>query len=195
MTQSTCVSSRLPKGYWMNQKLMSCLVALGSVALIGCAESPGDAAPQVKSVVATTTEQTLLGSLNEVRQKSGKAPLTVSSTLSGLARGESDAAAAAGRIPGDTTASLSRRSGFPTVGKLQGALKDRGPQSGKGFVEYWAEGNSVTVMGDWSKVGVGVSKSSDGRLFAVVVLGSLGSGSGGSSLMQPAFRRSGLQRR
>ncbi len=175
---------------------MACLVALGPMILIGCAGSPGGssstASPEAPNVVATSTEQTLLSSLNTERRNAGKSELKVSSKLAGLARGESDAAAAEGKIPGDTTARLSARSGFGTVGKLQGALKDRGPQTGAGFVEYWAKGERETIVEDWSNVGVGVSKSADGRLFAVVVLGSLGSAGGGSSLMRPAMTPGGF---
>jgi uncharacterized protein YkwD len=179
----------------MSLKTMACLAALGPMFLIGCAGSPGEsagAAPEAANVVATNTEQTLLSSLNAERRKAGKSELKISSKLTGLARGESDAAAAAGKIPGDTTASLVARSGYGTVGKLQGALKDRGPQTGAGFIEYWAKGEAETVLDDWSNVGVGVSKSADGRLFAVVVLGSLGSGGGGTSLMRPAMSPGGF---
>jgi uncharacterized protein YkwD len=175
----------------MNGKWIAGLMALSSTLIVGCASSNhGSAAPEAQDVAATPTEQALLASLNAERRKTGKTELTISPKLAGLARGESDAAAASGQIPGDTTAVLKARSGFGTVGKLQGALKDRGTQTGAGFVEYWSKGQRETLLDSWSKVGVGVSKSSDGRLFAVVVLGSIGGG--GASLMQPAMSPGGF---
>lgn len=157
------------------------------MVLIGCAGSPGGTngtgEAGVKEVVATGTEESLLAALNAERRAAGKAGLTASPVLAGLARGESDAAAAAARIPGDTTESLKSRSGFSSVGKLQGVLKDRGPSTGKGFVDYWAKGQGELLLDDWGKVGVGISKAADGRLFAVVILGS--ESGGGSMLMNP----------
>lgn len=175
----------------MNGKTIACLAALGSLFLIGCAgssSSSGAAVAEVKEVAATGTEQSLLAALNAERRTAGKAELTVSPKLAGLARRESDAAAASAQIPGDTTAVLKARSGFGSVGKLQGALKDCGTQTGKGFVDYWAKGQREMLLDDWSKVGVGVSKAADGRLFAIIVLGS----AGGSSLMHPAMSPSGF---
>ena len=162
--------------------------------LIGCAAGSRStnttATAEVRDVAATGTEQALLASLNAERRKLGKAEVTVSSALAGLARGESDAAATSGRTPGDTTTVLIERSGFGTVGKLQGALKDRGTQTGNGFVEYWSKSDREMLLDDWSKVGVGVSKATDGRLFAIVIFGNVGGG--GGSLMQPAMRPGGF---
>lgn len=173
----------------MNEKTMACWVTLGAMFLTGCGGSPDSghaaAVADVKVVAATGTEQALLAALNAERQKSGKSDVKVSSTLAGLARGESAAAAASGKIPGDTTARLKARSGFGSIGKLQGALKDRGTQTGKAFVDYWAKGEREMLLDTWSMAGVGVSKATDGRLFAVVVLGN--AGGGGSSLMHPAM--------
>ncbi len=149
------------------------------MVLIGCAGSSnnnGATVTAVKEVAATSTEQTLFAALNAERRTAGKGELTISPKLAGLARRESDAAAASEKIPGDTTAALKARSGFGSVGKLQGALKDRGAPTGKGFVDYWAKGEREMLLDDWSMVGVGVSKAADGRLFAVVVLGSAGGG-------------------
>ena len=179
----------------MNGKTIACLAALGSVVLSGCAGSSGGsngtAAASAKDVTATGTEQSLLAALNAERQAAGKSALTVSPALAGLARGESDAAAASGQVPGDTTAALRSRSGFGGVGKLQGALKDRGTATGKGFVDYWTKGQRGLLVDDWSKVGVGVTKSTqDDRLFAVVIFGS--EAGGGSSLMDPGLAPSGF---
>lgn len=177
----------------MNRKTIACLAALGPWVLIGCAgrsNNSGAAVAAVKEVAATSTEQSLLAALNAERRTAGKGELTVSSKLAGLARRESDAAAASEQIPGDTTAELKARSGFGSVGKLQGALKDRGTLTGKGFVDYWAKGQRQMLLDAWSMVGVGVSKAADGRLFAVVVLGS--AGGGGSSLMNPAMSPGGF---
>ena len=176
----------------MMGKSIACLMALSSLLMVGCASSNhGSPAPEVRDVAATPTEQALLVSLNAERRRAGKAELTISAKLASLVRGESNAAAATARIPGDTTEMLRVRSGFGTVGKLQGVLKDRGTQTGAGFVEYWSKGQRETLLDSWSKVGVGVSKSSDGRLFAVAILGSIGRG-GGSSLMHPAMSPSGF---
>ncbi len=98
-------------------------------------------------------------------------------------------AAASARLPGDTAERLRVRSGFGTLGKLQGVLKDRGAQTGAGFIDYWSKGERDTVLDSWSQVGVGISKSSDGRLLAIVLLGSYG---GGGSLMQPALPPGGF---
>ncbi len=178
----------------MNRKVMICLTALGSVLLIGCtgisAGTNGAAGTGLKEVEATGTEQALLAALNAARRAAGKAEVAVSPALARLARKESDAAAATGKLPGDTTASLKSRSGFGSVGKLQGALKDGGTATGKGFVDYWAKSPRRMLLEDWSKVGVGISKVSDGRLFAVVVFGN--EGRGGSSLMDPAMSPSGF---
>ena len=177
----------------MNGKTIASLAALGSMFLIGCAGSSNNnsaSATAVKEVAATPTEQALFASLNAERRTAGKTELTISPKLAGLARRESDAAATSAQIPGDTTAELKARSGFGTVGKLQGVLKDRGTQTGAGFVEYWSKGQRETLLDNWSKVGVGVSKSTDGRLFAVVVLGS--GGGSGASLMQPAMSPGGF---
>lgn len=178
----------------MNGKTIVFLAALGSVVLIGCAGNSsgtsGAAAAGVKEVSATGTEQSLLAALNAERQAAGKSALAVSPVLAGLARGESDAAAAAGQIPGDTLAALKSRSGFGSVGKLPGVLKDRGTATGKGFVGYWAKDQRGMLLDDWSKVGVGISKAADGRLFAVLIFG--GAGGGGSSLMDSPIAPSGL---
>lgn len=174
----------------MNSKWIAGLMALSSTLIIGCADSTHPStAPEVKNVAATPAEQTLLASLNAERRKAGKSELTTSSKLAGLARGESDSAAASARLPGNTTEMLRIRSGFGTVGKLQGILKDRGTGTGAGFVEYWSKGERDTMLDSWSQVGVGISKSSDDRLFAVVVLGSYG---GGGSLMQPGLPPGGF---
>lgn len=172
-----------------------CLAALGLVVLSGCAGSASGshspAAAGVKEVTATGTEQALLAALNAERQAAGKTALTVSPVLAGLARGESDAAAASAspQFPGSSTEALSSRSGFGLVGKLKGVLKDRGTPTGKGFVDYWAKDQRDLLLDDWSKVGVGISKAADGRLFAVVIFGS---GASGGSLMNPGMAPSGL---
>lgn len=180
----------LPQDIPMNGKAIAFLTALGSMVLIGCAGSSNSShdsaeVAQVKEVAATGTEQTLLAALNAERRTAGKGELTISPKLAGLARRESDAAAVSQHIPGNTTAELKARSGFGSIGKLQGALKDRGTQTGKAFVDYWAKGEREMLLDAWSMVGVGVSKAADGRLFAVVVLGN--AGGGGLSLMHPAM--------
>jgi len=180
----------------MNHNKMVCLGALGSMFMIGCAGTPGASDSGVVSeetnVVATSTEQTLITSLNAERRKAGKPGVKVSSKLTSLARGESDSAAAAAQVPGFTSDSLAARSGFGSLSKLHGILKDRGPQTGAVFVEYWAKSEAATLLDDWSDVGVGVSKSADGRLFAIVILGSARSGGGGPLLMNPGMSPAGL---
>ncbi len=185
----------------MNRKTVACWVVLASVVLSSCAGSGSGiasgspsapaAGASVKEVTATGTEQALLAALNAERQAAGKTVLTVSPVLAGLARGESDAAAASAsaQFPGSSTDTLRSRSGFGLVGKLKGVLKDRGTPTGKGFVDYWAKDQRDLLLDDWSKVGVGISKAADGRLFAVAVFGS---GVGGSSLMNPGMAPSGL---
>lgn len=194
--EPSCVLESLHDSDRMNYKTMVCLGSLGSMFLIGCAGNPGAsggvAGQEAANVMASSTEQTLLSSLNAERRKAGKPELKVSSKLAGLAREESDAAAATAKVPGHTSASLVARSGFGSVSKLYGILKDRGPQTGGVFVEYWAKDESATVLDDWSNVGVGVSKSADGRLFAIVLLGSHRSGGGGSLLMNPGMSPGGF---
>lgn len=189
----SCVCRRLPVNEMMNGKTIACLAILGPLVLIGCAGSSSDprgaTAAEINEVAATGTEQAVVSALNAERRAAGKAELTVSPVLTRLARGESDAAAATARLPGDTTAVLQARSGFHSLGKLQGVLKDRGAATGKAFVDYWAQGSRGMVMDDWGKVGVGASKAADGRLFAVVVLG--GAGGRGSSLMNPGMPPNG----
>lgn len=178
----------------MNGKTIAFLAVLGPMVLIGCAGSSsgtnGTVVAEAREVAATGTEQSLLAALNAERRNAGKAELTVSTTLARLARGESDEAAASAQILSDTTAVLKARSGFGSVGKLQGILKDRGTPTGKGFVDYWAKGQRDMLLDAWSNVGVGVSKAADGRLFAVVVFGS--AGGVGSSLMHPAMSPGGF---
>lgn len=181
----------------MSHQTIACWAVLSAVVLTGCAGSsteagnPGSAG--VRKVAATGTEQSLLSALNSERRAAGKAEVEISTVLCGLAREESDTAAASVRIPGDTTAALRSRSGFGSIGKLQGVLQDRGPATGQGFIEHWSRSQRGMMLDEWSKAGMGVSKAADGRLFAVVILGNEGSGSGGStSLMNPAMSPGGL---
>ena len=174
----------------MNFKWIAGLMALSFPFIVGCA-SPNTAsvAPEVKDVTATSTERALLTSLNVERRKAGKAELTISTKLTGLARGESDMAATSAQLSNNAPDMLRVRSGFGTIGKLQGALKDRGTETGAGFVEYWSKGQRETLLDEWSSVGVGISKTPDGRLFAIVLLGRHG---GGGSLMNPAMLPGGF---
>ena len=182
----------------MNGKTIVCLAALVPVVLSGCAGTSGDtrrgamAGVETNNVVATDTEQSLLSALNAERRAAGRGQLAVSPVLARLARSESDSAAAAARIPGNTTPTLRMKSGFNSVGKLQGTLKDRGTPTGKSFVEYWTKSSREVMLDDWSKVGVGVSRAADGRLFAIVVLGATGGGHSGGALMNPAISPSGF---
>lgn len=181
----------------MKEKAIACLIAVGSLLLAGCAGSSGSnqraAVPNTQAVTATGMERSLLAALNAERRAAGKAELTVSPVLAGLARGESAAAATASApIQGDTTAALKSRSGFGSVGKLRGVLTDRGTATGKSFVGYWLKDSRGMMMDDWSKVGVAVSKGPDGNLYAIVVLGGAGGGGGGSSLMDPGMAPSGF---
>ena len=178
----------------MHGKLLAPLIALCPILLTQCAPgpaapgSPASAEPAAK-VVPTGTEQALMDAINAERQKAGKPVLPVSSMLSGLAREDSAAAAAAGQFTGNNAAQLRVRSGFGTVTKFQGTLKDRGAPTGKSFVEYWMKDQASEITDDWSKVGVGIAKAADGRLFAVVLLGRAG---GGGDLMNPAMGPGGL---
>ena len=158
----------------MKAKFIPVLVAVGSLVAIGCAPDP---APHTTTSESTTvvmapngTEETLLSALNGERRKAGMTELVMSSHLAEMARTYSDAGASAGAFPVGTTETLPASSGFASVVKLRGTLKDRGPQTGSGFVEYWAKDQRSTVMGNWTQVGVAVSKSADGRLFAAVLL-------------------------
>ncbi len=176
----------------MHGKLLAPLIALCPLLLTQCATDPvpgtASAEPAAK-VVPTSTEQALVEALNAERQKAGKPALPVSSMLSGLAREDSAAAATAGQFTGNNAAQLRMRSGFGTVTKFQGTLKDRGAPTGKSFVEYWMKDQASEFTDDWSQVGVGIAKSADGRLFAVVLLGRAG---GGGGLMNPAMGPGGL---
>lgn len=171
-------------------------MGIASMGLIGCAGNSGGnsgtSEPAMPTVVATGTEQSLREALNDERRKAGKSELPVSPTLARLARAESDAAAASGQLPADNSESLRMRSGLHSVGKMQGVLKDRGTPTGAGFVGYWAKGDSGMLLDDWSNMGVGISKSADGRLFAVVLLGGEG---GRVMLMEPALNPGGFSRR
>lgn len=179
----------------MNGKASACLLAAGSLVLIGCAAGPGSqrngGEPAASAVVATSTEQTLQAALNAERRRMGKSGLTTSSILSGLARRESDAAA--GQLAGESADRLRSRSGFGSIGRLRGQLKDRGAGTGAEFVTYWVKGDREMLLDDWSHMGTGVSKSADGRLFAVVIFG--GGAGGGGSLMNPAMAPGGFMTR
>lgn len=176
----------------MYQKLMAGMMGIGSAVLVGCAGDTGSREPALTQVAATGTEESLQQALSVERRRAGKSELPVSPALARLARAESDAAAASSRLPGDNSDSLRMRSGFKSMGKLQGVLKDRGTQTGAGFVEYWAKGDREMLQDDWSNIGVGISKAADGRLFAVVLLGGQG---GTGALMDPALAPSGFRRR
>lgn len=181
----------------MNRKAIVCLAILSPLILIGCAGSStnnnGAAVSEMNEVAATGTEQSLLAALNAERRRAGKAEIKVSPVLAKLAREESDAAAAAAQVPGNTTEALRARAGFRSISKLHGVLKDRGPQTGKSFVDYWVKDSREIMLDDWNMIGVGVSKAADGRLFAVVIMGGSGGvGGRGSSLMQPAMEPGGF---
>jgi len=175
-------------------KLQVILTGAAVAFLAGCAETPAakvetEPAATAAAVVPTATEDALVSALNAERQKAGKAALKISPALSGLSREDSAAAAAAGQLPPNDAAKIRMRSGFGTVTKFQGTLKDRGAATGKGFVDYWMKGTPGEITDDWSQMGVGIAKSADGRLFAVVVLGRAG---GGGGLMNPAMGPGGL---
>lgn len=171
-------------------------MGIGALVLTGCGGgSGGDGGtrgPAQPGVAATGTEESLREALSSERRKAGKGELPVSPTLARLARAESDAAAASGRLPADNSESLRIRSGLHSVVKIQGVLKDRGTRTGAGFVGYWTQGDRKLLLDDWSNMGAGVSRSADGRLFAVLLLG----GAGGSQmLMEPAMDPGGFRRR
>lgn len=157
----------------MHTKSIICLLATGAI-LSGCAEKPHHhdvvVVQEVERVELTATEQALLTAVNTERRNSGMTELTLSPTLTVLARGESNKLIVAGQLLQDTTA-LNDHRGFGQLGKLQGTLKDRGPQTGAGFVKYWAVDQRDMLLGDWRSVGVGISKSANGELFAVLVVG------------------------
>ncbi len=179
----------------MNAKFLACWVAAVPMTLIGCAgsaEKKPNRAPMIREVATTSTEQMLGAALNDARRRAGRPALPFSPMLAGLARGESDGAAGSMMLPGNNSNELRDRSGFGMVGKLQGSLKDRGPQTGAGFVEYWSKEEPGVLLGNWSGMGVGISKAADGQLFAIVLLGS---SSAGGPLMDPVMSPSGANRR
>ena len=134
----------------------------------------------------TDRERELLDAVNKARRDAGKPALAPSAILAALAQSESANAAAAGELPADAPASLRRRSGFESLGRLQGTLQDRGPRTAS-FVSYWQKDAPEMLAEGWSAAGVGVTKGADGRLFAIVLLGRNGSG----DVMAPADLRSG----
>lgn len=132
-------------------------------------------------VTATDTETALIAAIQAERAKAGKPALAPSNRLAAYARGDSDAAASGGGLTGDTTTSVRRGTNFDRVGKLSGTFRDRGPQTAASFATYWATEHRDLLLSDWSQVGVGVSKSADGRLFAVAFFG----GFGGATALMP----------
>lgn len=174
----------------MKQILLLSLLAVSPLIISSCAS---DSSPASDSGTVTygAAEQSLLDALNASRTQSGKKPLPVSAKLTKLARAESGSAAAAAKFGSNNTDGLRLKSGFNSLGKLQGTLKDRGPQTGAGFLEYWKKDPAETLSGDWTHVGVAISKSTDGRLFAILLLGG-DTMSSGASLMTPAMSPGGL---
>jgi uncharacterized protein YkwD len=171
-------------------------VGMIASVLIGCADKPGApptiAAPAAeKAEPATATEQALQSALNSERRKAGKPELEMSATLARLAREESNAAAAAGQLPGNDTDRLLMRSGYGSLARVQGTLKDRGAQTGAGFVTHWSTKEREVLLDEWSASGTAISKSADGRLFAVVLLAR----PTGGSLMEPALDPGGFRKR
>lgn len=171
----------------MDGKISFALFGCAAVLAIGaCAPAPVAPVETVAAaqIVPTATEESLVAALNAERQKAGKPALAVAPVLSGLAREDSASAATAGQFQSGNVAQLRSRSGYGTVTKFQGTLKDRGAATGKSFVDYWMKDQVSEITDDWDKIGVGISKSADGRLFAVVLLGRAGGFGGG--LMTPA---------
>ncbi len=161
-------------------------MAAVSMILIGCS---GESVSQgAAPVPPTAIEQNLQTAFNVARRGAGKPAVEISPLLTRLARQSSAEAAATGLLRADDVNMLRRRTNFGTVIKLQGKLLDHGPQTGAGFVNYWASGQREMVLDGWSQMGVGVSKSADGHLFGVVLLGR----SGGGSLMDPVMSPSGF---
>jgi len=169
-------------------------MAVSPLWIISCASNPStsgmDREP-VSKQTAASTEQALAASFNAERRKAGKSEVPVSDRLSDLAREDSSTAAGSGKLQ-DNTSRLQSKSFFETMGKLQANMKDRGPETGVSFVKFWAQGNRKMLLDDWNKMGIGVSKSADGRLFAVVLLGRMG---GGEMIMNPGIAPGGFTRR
>lgn len=122
----------------------------------------------------SATESALFDALNAARREAGKPALKYSAKLTSFAQSASGSAASAGDLLTDSPAELRLHSGFDSLGRIQGVLKDRGPSTGSAFVGYWKKDSQEMMDGNWSAAGVGVSKAPDGRLFAVVLLGSGG---------------------
>lgn len=171
----------------MNGKRMNWLVGVISTILIGCANEP--VSHSATMVAPTATEQILHTAFNAARRNAGQPALESSPVLVGLAQQTSADAAATGLMRADDVNLLRSRTNFGTVVKLQGRLLDHGPQTGASFVRYWASSQREMVLDGWSQMGVGVTKSADGHLFGVVLLGRAGSG---GSLMNPGMAPRGF---
>jgi uncharacterized protein YkwD len=189
-------SDKGPDSSEMKTKTLAGWMIVSSLILISCASHPGSGKPEKEPVAKrsadSTVEETLIASLNDKRQKAGKPALVVSSRLSQLAREDSDAGAATGRLPDNNTGRLQSRSFFEILGKLQASMDDRGPKTGEDFVEVWSKGKEGLITDDWNKMGVGISRSASGQVYAVVLLGRM---SGEGALMQPALSPGGFIRR
>lgn len=164
----------------MTGNIKRSLTAAGVLILASCAAGPGpnhryvpQGQPEALAAepALSETEQSLLAEFNAARQRAGRSPLPVSARLSRIARAESQSSAASGHQPASAMRQLLETSGYSALGTVHGRLKDRGPQTGASFVDYWSQSEGDTVLGEWSTIGVGISNSPDGRLLAVVLLG------------------------
>jgi uncharacterized protein YkwD len=183
----------------MKKLPIPCLLAGAALILSSCASGPSTAGRNEPAATPApgafgATEESLLAALNASRKQAGLKPLAQSARLTNLARAESDKGAATAQFPpAGNTSAIQMASGFNSIGKLQGTLKDRGASTGASFVDYWKKDAAETLGGSWSHYGLGISKSADGRLFTVLLLGGSGAGmNGGSALMTPAVSPGGL---
>ena len=156
---------------------MIVFAAAVSLLAISCGPEPAPHMTQETMVTTTTsvteTEHAVLSAVNAARLNAGQQTLALSAELSALAHLDSDAVAAANGSPVMGGQYIPRKGGVMKVGKMRGVLKDRGPKTGPVFVEYWAKERPDVLLGNASHAGVAVSKTTDGRLVAVVMTGTL----------------------
>ena len=118
-------------------------------------------------------EASLLAAINAARAKAGKPALRTTSILTSLAQKEASRIETVGQASSLNLTDLRQRSGGSQIGAMVGRLKDRGPQTGGQFPEYWMKSptEAGNLLGDWYSAGVATVRSANGDMVAVVLLG------------------------
>jgi len=160
-------------------KLLS-FFSLATLFLVSCGGSPSK--QPYPAQAPTGAETPLFNAINKVRLAEGKKPLKRSTKLAALAASESARLAESGSRKPDIVA-LRSRAGYQRAAVIVGSLRDRGPQTGASYPDYWMKSKreKAYLLDDWYRVGTGTAKARNGELVSIVIFGDVG----GVSLMNP----------